>query len=95
MRLLAAASEAKPRAAPTKIRRAKTSRLNEYVYTGYAAANLIFAGDKICVQNRKNFTFEFAVLLKFQTRKRFNAVWKISGKARRVARRSPEIFKFI
>jgi hypothetical protein len=28
---------------PTKIRRAKTSRLNEHVYTGYAAANLNFS----------------------------------------------------
>lgn len=43
MRLLAAASEAKPRAAPIKIRRAKTSRLNEYVYASYVAANLKFS----------------------------------------------------
>ena len=95
MRLLAAASEAKPRAAPTKIRRAEASRLNEYVYTGYAAANLIFAGDKICVQNHKILRSNSPFCRNFKREKDLNAVRKISGKARRVASRGSEIFKLV
>lgn len=95
MRLLAVASEAKPRAAPIKIRRAKTSRLNEYVYTGYAAANLIFAGDKICVQNHKILRSNSPFCRNFKREKDLNAVQKISGKARRVTRRNLQILKLV
>ena len=92
MRLLAAASEAKPRAAPIKIRRAKTSRLNEYVYASYAAANLKFSPEI-------KFAFKIAKILRsnspfrrnFKRETDLNAVRKISGKARRVARCGPEI----
>ena len=95
MRLLAVASEAKPWAAPIKIRRAETSRLNEYVYTSYAAVNLIFAGDKICVQNRKILRSNSPFLRNLERETDLNTVRKISGKARRVARRGPEIFKLV